>query len=222
MSIENNNSQHSVVTRIQCGNGNCFLVTCGENSILVDVSKEGYKDKIIEACKGHNIRLIVLTHGHFDHAQNAAFLSNHFNAPIAMHELDVPLIEDNLLQPLYAHTITGKVVLYASIKSMKNEKIEKFTPSLLLKEGDNLSEYGIPATVVELPGHTNGSIGIMVDGNGKEFIVGDALMHMIGSAGRSLLYTNREQMDESCHKISKSGANIIHFGHGSSTENKDW
>lgn len=214
--------QHAIITRIQSGNGNCFLVECGENAILVDTVKEPGKEKILEACKGKNIRLIVLTHGHFDHVQNAAFLSNHFNAPIAIHELDIPLIENNLAQELFAHTITGKVVLYASIRSMKNEKIPHFVPSVILKEGDTLNDYGIPASIIELPGHTMGSIGVMVNGNGKEFIVGDALMHMLGPAGRSLIYTNREMMEESAKKISRSGAKIIHFGHGSSEPNKEW
>lgn len=214
--------QQAVISRIQSGNVNCFLVECGENAILVDTVKESGKSKILEICENKNIRLIVLTHGHFDHAQNASFLSEHFNAPIAMHELDIPLIENNLSQELFAHTITGKLVLYASIHSMKNEKLPQFSPSVLLKEGDRLDEYGIPASIVELPGHTKGSIGVMVNGNGKEFIVGDALMHMLGSAGRSLLYTDRKMMDESAEKISRSGASMIHFGHGDSCSNKDW
>lgn len=216
------NNQRAKITRIQSGNDNCFLVECGENSILVDTMREGGRNTILESCKGKNIRLIVLTHGHVDHVQNASFLSAHFNAPIAMHESDVSLIANNLNQPLFAHTLTGKIVLYASIRSMNKDKIEQFTPSVMLKEGDSLSDYGIPASVIELPGHTNGSIGLMVDGDGKEFIVGDALMHLIGSAGRSMLYTNREMMEESAKKISRSEAKIIHFGHGSSAPNKEW
>lgn len=215
-------NQHATITRIQSGNDNCFLVECGENAILVDTAREAARDKILEACKGRNIRLIVLTHGHVDHVQNAAFLSSHFNVPIAMHESDVPLISNNLTQPLYAHTITGKVVLSASIRSMNRDKIEQFSPSVMLKENDSLSEYGIPATIIELPGHTMGSIGVMVDGDGKELIVGDALMHLIGFAGRSMLYTNREMMDASANKISRSGAKTIHFGHGSPSPNKEW
>ena len=38
------------------------------------------------------MRLLILTHGHIDHAQNAAFLSKELNIPIAMHKDDVDLI----------------------------------------------------------------------------------------------------------------------------------
>ena len=71
----------SKIHRIKCGNVNCYIVESGTNGILVDTGKKEFVDKVIEACRGYNIRLIVLTHAHFDHAENAAQISNTLGAP---------------------------------------------------------------------------------------------------------------------------------------------
>ncbi len=84
------------ITRIKCGNGNCFCAEQGDSSMLIDTAGTKYLDKILSVCKGKNIRLIVLPHGHVDHIQNAAALQRELGAPIAMHISDIGLIQNNL------------------------------------------------------------------------------------------------------------------------------
>ena len=81
------------IQQIRCGSVNCFLVKSGSAAILVDTGREAYREKILRICTADNeapVRLIVLTHGHVDHVQNAAFLANRLHVPIAMHEEDFP------------------------------------------------------------------------------------------------------------------------------------
>ena len=118
------------ILRIPCGNGNCYLVSNGENSILVDTCREKYRQKILDACKPFRVRLLVLTHGHLDHIQNAAFLSQELGCPVAMHRADLELLTDNLKQSLSAHTILGKLLLSVSIKSLQTDQIPIFSPSI--------------------------------------------------------------------------------------------
>ena len=207
------------VKRIKCGNGNCFIISKGNNAVLVDTCRTKYREKILNACKGHNIRLIVLTHGHMDHIQNAAYLSKELGAPVAMNAEDIPLIEDNMRQPLKAESFLGKIVLALSIKSFREDEISAFEPDVLLKEGDSLEEYGIPAEIISVPGHTKGSIAIDVDG--KYLIVGDALMNMFYPTV-SMLYNDKEEMLKSAKRISSIGNRIICFGHGKEIKNRAW
>lgn len=207
------------VDRITCGNGNCFLVHTNGNAILVDTCRARFKDKIFELCRQHNVQLIVLTHGHIDHVQNAAFLSDKLNIPIAMHQADYKLIESNWHEPLSAHTLQGKFILKLSMRSFQAEKIEPFTPAFFLSEGDTLSHYGIPASILELSGHTKGSIGIRIDNT--DLIVGDALMNMF-YPGKTPLYGDLTAMNKSADRISKLGEMTIHFGHGRSVPNRSW
>jgi len=152
-----------MVQRIKCGNVNCYIVSNGASGILIDTGKEGYLDAVIEACKPYKIKLIVLTHGHFDHTENAAALSELFEAPIAMHKDDVDLIESYKNQPLSAQNFLGKMILSATHINFSKSEMRPLTPSVFLKDGDDLSKYGISAKVIGLPGHTKGSIGIDID-----------------------------------------------------------
>ena len=166
----------SMVQRIKCGFVNCYIVSDGDSGILVDTGKKDNLDAVVKACKPYKIKLIVLTHAHCDHAENAADLSKILGAPIAMHKDDVNLIESNNNQSLKAKAFLGKIILSASLKEFSRSKMKAFTPSVFLKDGDDLTEYDISAKVIGLPGHTKGSIGVDVDG--KELMVGDALMNM--------------------------------------------
>ena len=43
---------------------NCYLLKGKDGAVLVDTGETGYEEKILEACAGENVRLIMLTHGH--------------------------------------------------------------------------------------------------------------------------------------------------------------
>ena len=207
------------IQRIKCGNGNCYIISNGENAVLVDTCREKHREKILNACKQYNIRLLILTHGHLDHVQNAAYLAKELNVPIAMSRADVELIDNNIAQSLEAESFMGKIVLAFSIKSLSTEKFTQFTPAVFLKEGDTLKPYGINARILDLPGHTNGSIGI--DVCGKYLIVGDALMNMFYPTV-SMLYHDKAVMLKSAERISGLGERVIYFGHGKPLSNRAW
>ena len=209
----------SEVHRIKCGNGNCYIVENGKDAILIDTGKKEYINRVIQACKAYRIRLIVLTHAHFDHAENAARLSDIFGIPVGMNERDCNLIASNTNQELTAESFLGKIVLSVSLKDFSRRAMQGFMPKVLLNDGDNLADYGINAKVISLPGHTDGSIGIDVDD--KFLIVGDALMNMFYPTV-SMLYNNKKAMLESAEKISALGRRTIYFGHGKPVQNRQW
>ena len=120
---------------------------------------------------------------------------------------------------LFAETLLGKIVLAASLKDFSARTMQEFKPDILLKDGDNLVDYGISANIIALPGHTDGSIGLDVDN--KYLIVGDALMNMFYPTV-SMLFHNKNDMLESAKKISGLGGRKIYFGHGKPVSNKQW
>lgn len=199
------------IIRIPCGNVNSYIIKEDNYGVLVDTAGKGYGNKILKACMGIKINLIILTHGHIDHIYNTHFLSDRLNAPIAIKGSDISLSQNNMLNPVYSEGILGELVKRISEKSFRNDIVEPFEPSLLLKDGDKLDKFGISAEIIDLPGHTKGSIGIDV---GKtDLLVGDALMNMFFPS-LSLIYENKEEMIKSAEKIISLGNRIIHFGHG--------
>ena len=196
---------------IKCKTDNCYLVTEGGNAVLVDTGSSICYEKVIEECSRYNMRLIVLTHVHFDHAENAAKLAERFDIPVAYHQADEELFESFDKQPLMSYGLVGKVVLGSSLKVLRNTKVVKPSKTLYIKDGDDLSSYGIDAKIIGLPGHTNGSVGVDVEGT--DLIVGDALDNWITPA-TGHLYTNLEDLKNSAEKIKALGQRTIYFGHG--------
>lgn len=207
------------IHRIKCGNGNCYIIENENTGVLVDTGKMEYLDKVTDACRQYNTRLIILTHAHFDHAENAAAISKALAIPIAMSEKDIDLIKQNSAQKLFAETFFGKIVLSVSLKDSSSRPISEFNPDILLKDGDCLTDYGIDARIVSLSGHTEGSIGVDVEK--RDLIVGDALMNMFYPTV-SMLYHDKGKMLASAEKIGEMGKRTIYFGHGRPLANRLW
>ncbi|MBP5492924.1 MAG: MBL fold metallo-hydrolase [Clostridiales bacterium] len=204
------------VERIKGGTDNCYLVSEGKQAILVDTASGGNLDMVTAACDKYEMKLIVLTHVHFDHAENAAVLSKKYGIPVAYHAKDEELFESFDKQPLKPVGLVGKVVLGLSLKVLRQTKVQKPENLIPVKDGDDLSEYGIPAKIIETPGHTLGSISVDVEG--KHLLVGDALDNWI-SPGVAHLYYDKETSEKSAEKIRALGDRIVYYGHGKPTPN---
>ena len=209
-----------MIERIKCGMNNAYILSQGENAILVDTATRASKKKILRACKGRNIRLIVLTHGHYDHTQNAAVLSRELGAPIAMHPADVPLLRDMLAEPLESPVWTGRILIgFMKLSRGRTMESEPFEVDVELQEGFSFAEYGVEAKAIELPGHTRGSIGVVTaDG----LIAGDALTNLFPPAGKAALYSDEAAMLDSARKAGALGDMTVYFGHGGPAKNREW
>ena len=204
------------IKRIQGGTDNCYLVTDGSRAILVDTASKQNLDQVTAECDKYEMKLIVLTHVHFDHAENAAELSRRYGIPVAVHRKDEELFDGFDKQPLKPSGLVGRVVLGLSLKVLENTRVERPEHLIHVRDGDDLSSYGIDAKVIELPGHTLGSIGVDVEG--KHLIVGDALDNWI-RPGIGHLYYDRDALRKSAEKIRAMGDRTIYYGHGKPTGN---
>lgn len=205
------------IIRIKGGTDNCYLVTDGENAILVDTASKANLNQVIEQCDKYKVKLIVLTHVHFDHAENAAELSKRYDIPVAIHQSDEELFESFDKQPLKSYGIVGKVVLGISLKVLRQTKVERPENLIYVKDGDDLKAYGINAKIIEMPGHTLGSVGVDVEE--KHLLVGDALDNWI-TPGTGHLYFDKEALYKSADLIRSLGERTIYYGHGKPTANK--
>ena len=205
------------IHHIKCKTDNCYIVESGDNAILVDTaSGEGYTE-VLEECKKYNIRLIVLTHIHFDHAENAAKLSKEFGVPVAFNKADEELFDDYKAQTLMSYGLVGRVVLGVSLKVLSETEVKKPENIIYIDDGFDLSSYGIDAKIIGLPGHTKGSIGVDVEG--ESLLVGDALDNWISPA-TGHLYSNMDDLKNTAEKIRALGERTLYYGHGKPTPNK--
>ncbi len=204
------------IKRIKGGTDNCYLVTDGGQAILVDTASGQNLDQVMAECDKYTLKLIVLTHVHFDHAENAAALSARYGVPVAIHRKDEELFDSFDKQPLKSSGLVGCVVLSMSLKVLRNTTVARPDNLIYVEEGDDLNAYGFNAKVIELPGHTLGSIGLDVEG--RHLLVGDALDNWI-RPGTGHLFYDKEATRKSAEKIRALGDRTIYYGHGKPTPN---
>lgn len=204
------------IVRIKGGTDNCYLVINDNKAILVDTASKASLDMVINECDKYEMKLIVLTHVHFDHAENAAELSKRYNVPVAVNKLDEELFVSFDNQPLKPVGLVGRIVLWLSLKVLRNTKVERPENIIYVDDGDDLSSYGIDAKIIGLPGHTLGSIGVDVES--KHLLVGDELDNWI-RPGVGHLYHDLDAIKKSAEKIRALGERTIYYGHGKPTDN---
>jgi glyoxylase-like metal-dependent hydrolase (beta-lactamase superfamily II) len=90
-------------------------------------------------------------------------------------------------------------------------KNERFTPDIYVTDGNDLSDFGIDAKIVSLPGHSKGSIG-NVTAKG-EFFCGDIFENTKGPSINSLM-DDRATARYSLEKLKKMNIKSVFPGHG--------
>ena len=136
------------VGMLQC---NCSILgdpTTGD-AIVIDPGDE--VDRILEILSRHNlkVRAIVSTHTHIDHVGGLPALHRSTGAPVLIHEADLALYRSLDQQ-------AGMI----GIPMPEMMQIKDF-----VKEGDYLRWGGYHAQVLHTPGHTPGSISLVVGAN---------------------------------------------------------
>lgn len=199
------------IERLKGGQGNVYLICGKKSSILIDTGTNKYREKIARACQEASVKLIVLTHGHFDHCQNAAYLAQKLNCPVGIGKEDAALLYEGAKRKVYGKGIWGKLYAQASNWNIWHKSLPSARPDVILEDGMSLAGFGVEGEIVALPGHTAGSVGVLLKTG--EFFVGDAMQNM-GRPASAWCYEDYENMERSAEKIQMMKVKKIYYGHG--------
>ena len=195
---------------------NCYLVRTGVGYILIDTgmpNKRGIIEKELESagCRPGNLKLIVLTHGDFDHTSNAAYLREKFGTKVAMHYGDSGMVErGDMFWNRKNPNILIKIIFDLFFRLSKSDR---FKPDFYIEDGYDFTKYGFDAKVLHLPGHSKGSIEILT-ADGKLFC-GDLLAN-ISKPTRFLIIDDSKEANASIEKLKHLKINTVYPGHGKS------
>ena len=182
---------------------NCYAIISHDgngqaHAAIVDPSSPA--DKICEFLntQGAVLDKIILTHGHFDHIMALEELRERTGAPVYIHKDDAELLGDSH-KNAYSLFFSGKLETNDADKT--------------LMDNDTLTLGDEEITVIHLPGHTEGSIGLLGDGF---ILTGDTLFDR--GVGRSDLYGgDAAKLSASISRLRDLDPSLqIYPGHGKS------
>jgi len=210
----------TAIYQMVLGFDNCYILR-GRFCILIDGGSLGQGDNFRKniqklAMKPEEIKLIVLTHGHWDHIGSAADIKDISGARIAMHRWEKDVLEKSLQPTPPGGTLWGQILVWLISLCKPFSHISPAKVDIILGDEDvSLAEYGIAGRIIHTPGHSAGSVSVLLD-SGEAF-VGDLAMAgfpLRFSPGLPILAENMEQVRKSWQKLLSAGAETIYPAHG--------
>jgi glyoxylase-like metal-dependent hydrolase (beta-lactamase superfamily II) len=217
------NRQDQDIIPLKLGMTNCYLIRGGGDYIMVDAgppnSLPEFRKKLgqlgIDQAK---IIKIFITHKHFDHMGSLAEICELTGATSAMHHLDKNMVEKGQIIMPGGIGPWGKFLtaFLWTIKPLVNKNIGPVPVDQSLDDNAYpLDEFKVNGKIMHTPGHTAGSISLLLD-SGEAF-VGDLAMSgfpRVSGPGPFVLGDDLQTMKQSWQLLLDKGARKIYPSHG--------
>jgi hydroxyacylglutathione hydrolase len=198
---------------IPCVFGIAFLIESSRGLFLVDSGSPGQEERVIN--KMHelgrrDLKLIWITHAHYDHYGSAEALRRLTGALIGVHPEDADSMAKGK-SPL--GTCRGRGNFYPPLQKVFGNirPLPKTNPDFTLGDGESLVEYGLNASILHTPGHTPGHTCLILQ-NGVVFS-GDLFGNFPRLSLQCLLATDWNQLPDSLARLQSTQASRIYLGH---------
>jgi glyoxylase-like metal-dependent hydrolase (beta-lactamase superfamily II) len=222
-----NKASNHIIHCLRLGWTRCYLLKCTGGYLLIDTSYPGHyaqfeRKLAMLGIATSDIKYLLLTHHHDDHAGFAAELVRSAGCRVIVH--------CSALSPLQRGRPAGSEVpanrriqiIFAFYALLFHRRFE-FPPLTLYEkdiviEGDNdsfLREIGIDGDVLHTPGHSSDSISVLLS-DGSAF-VGDAAMNFLrwtGIGHRPVYFEDINTVYGSWQNLRERGARVIYPSHG--------
>ena len=143
---------------------NSYLIGDGKEAVLIDAGARLEDVKKLVDASGMTLKMVFLTHCHFDHIAYADEIREHYGVPAVIHQFDAPGFQDPRL--------SGGVLFQSELR-IKPADIQ-------VSDGESLPVGDLSYRVIHTPGHTKGGICILAE---DHLFCGDTLFR--SSIGRT-------------------------------------
>lgn len=207
---------------ISLGYVGVYLVPAGDGCVLVDTGTPGSEQRIFAAMAKHGvapeaIRLIFLTHAHGDHMGSARAIAERTRAPVLASRREAPAIERGQSLPPVGITPFGRAFAWAMTKWRLGDLPAGCAcpVDIMVDDERSLADFGVAGRALHTPGHTAGSLSLLLD-SGEAF-VGDLAAKIPVVGGTYVPFfsdSDRATIHASWRRLLAAGATRIYPDHG--------
>ena len=167
--------------RLRLGTCVCYLLPAAGGWVLIDAGNRGRANAFVRklgrlGIKPADIRLIVLTHTHFDHVGSLAAIKELCGCAVAVHAAEAQRLAQGRADiPPGNRAWSRFLVSRAHLLQPRWPRFRAVEPEVIINGDTDLADWGLEARVIHTPGHTSGSLSVLTP-DGDAF-VGDLCVY---------------------------------------------
>lgn len=205
------------IQRILGGRSNVFFISNGSTGILVDCSPRFMWKKLknrLNSSGVSQIDFLILTHAHFDHADNARRVKEQYGARVIIHNSEADRLRGcKMVIPNGSGLLARKIAgLFGPFLSAYLA-CESCDPDILIADRFELHDFGFNAYILHTPGHSPGSLSVVVDN--EVALVGDTMIGVLPWSVYPPFLEDPDQLIQSWGKLLLTGCSWFIPSHGS-------
>lgn len=216
--------QGTTVLRVLTGPVNAYLVRTNQRLILVDTGVASAFNRLQKNLESvmepeEQLDMLVLTHSHYDHCQNAAKLKDKYQCSIVLGAQEAHYTrQGHTPLPRGTFWLTRGLTALGNRIGARGFGYDNFSPDILIDEDRLLDSHLSGIKAIKTSGHTVGSISLIVDQ--EVAIVGDALFGIFRKSIYPPFADDTKTMIASWGKLLETGCSVFLPGHGRAVQRK--
>ncbi len=214
---ERDSSSYTVIN-IPMVRSNSYLIISGGKALLVDAGCPGKIKNFQTALKQNNLMftdivLVILTHTHYDHTGCLAEIKKRSGAKVLVHASEKGYLEKGLT-PFPRGTMWFSKIIsgIGNILMVSKSKYQPVNPDIVVEGDYDLGKYIPGAKVISTPGHTAGSISLVI--RDEAAFVGDTLFSVMPWGVFPPFANDIPELLKSWEMLIASGYRTFYLGHG--------
>lgn len=208
-----------VVERLVGGRSNVFLLRNSDSSILVDTSWQAARSQLstilerLEYATHRSLTALFLTHAHFDHAGNAAWIQARYRPQLILQQNEVGFLcnGDNAM-PAGTNVLTRLLLPRFRRLVQSLVRYPPACPDISFDDRQDLTPLGFEAYLLHTPGHSVGSSSLIVET--EIALVGDVMYGVFPRSAYPPFADDPQLLIKSWEKLLATGCKLFLPAHG--------